>query len=79
MDESIKYRLRTPGTAALGPGGARRPDLRLAPISSTRRRPTVPLSLKAGDKVKILATGAYTSTYSSVAFNGFAPLKTDCI
>jgi ornithine decarboxylase len=39
----------------------------------------LPLSLKPGDKVEILSTGAYTTTYSSVAFNGFAPLKAICI
>ena len=32
--------------------------------------------LKAGDKVYWLSTGAYTSTYASVAFNGFPPIKT---
>ena len=36
-------------------------------------------NLKPGDKVEILSTGAYTTTYSSVAFNGFAPLKAVCI
>ncbi|MGB8181993.1 MAG: type III PLP-dependent enzyme, partial [Stellaceae bacterium] len=39
----------------------------------------LPLDLKVGDKVEILSTGAYTSTYASVGFNGFAPLKTYCI
>ena len=34
----------------------------------------LPLSLKAGDKVLIRNTGAYTSSYSSVGFNGFPPL-----
>ena len=32
-----------------------------------------------GDKVEIQATGAYTTTYSAVSFNGFAPLKAYCI
>jgi ornithine decarboxylase len=36
----------------------------------------LPVSLEIGDKVLIEGTGAYTSTYASVAFNGFAPLKT---
>ncbi|MBT3793214.1 MAG: type III PLP-dependent enzyme [Rhodospirillales bacterium] len=35
----------------------------------------LPLDLKIGDRVRILATGAYTATYSSVGFNGFPPLK----
>jgi ornithine decarboxylase len=39
----------------------------------------LPLGLKPGDQVDILATGAYTTTYSSVGFNGFAPLATFCI
>lgn len=32
------------------------------------------MSLKAGDRVIIRNAGAYTSTYSSVGFNGFPPL-----
>jgi ornithine decarboxylase len=35
----------------------------------------LPISLEIGDKVLIEGTGAYTTTYASVAFNGFAPLK----
>ena len=36
-------------------------------------------AIRPGDKVLILSTGAYTSAYSSVGFNGFPPLKTVCI
>ena len=36
----------------------------------------LPVTLEIGDKVLIEGTGAYTSTYSSVAFNGIPPLKT---
>jgi ornithine decarboxylase len=36
----------------------------------------LPASLTAGDEVLIEGAGAYTSTYSSVAFNGFSPLTT---
>jgi ornithine decarboxylase len=39
----------------------------------------LPLALRSGDYVDILNTGAYTTTYSSVGFNGFAPLATFCI
>jgi ornithine decarboxylase len=35
----------------------------------------LPVSLAIGDKVLIEACGAYTTTYSTVAFNGFPPLK----
>jgi ornithine decarboxylase len=34
----------------------------------------LPVSLEIGDKVLIEGTGAYTTTYSSIGFNGFAPL-----
>ena len=36
----------------------------------------LPITLKQGDKVYWLSTGAYTSTYAAVAFNGFPPIKT---
>ena len=40
-----------------------------------RRTPVaLPLSLRAGDAVDLLATGAYTASYASVGFNGFPPL-----
>ena len=35
----------------------------------------LPLSLSVGDEVLIEGTGAYTTTYCSVAFNGFKPLQ----
>jgi len=33
------------------------------------------VTLTVGDEVLIEATGAYTTTYASVAFNGFSPLQ----
>jgi ornithine decarboxylase len=36
----------------------------------------MPDTVEIGDKVYIFTTGAYTSSYSSVYFNGFPPLKT---
>jgi ornithine decarboxylase len=35
----------------------------------------LPISLSIGDKVLIEAAGAYTTTYSSVGFNGYPPLR----
>lgn len=35
----------------------------------------LPMSLDAGDRLYWLSTGAYTTSYSSIAFNGFPPLK----
>jgi len=34
----------------------------------------LPTGIKSGDKVYICSTGAYTTTYSSIGFNGFKPL-----
>lgn len=36
----------------------------------------LPVTLKQGDRIYWLSTGAYTSTYASVAFNGFPPIQT---
>ncbi|MEF2073146.1 type III PLP-dependent enzyme [Consotaella aegiceratis] len=35
----------------------------------------LPISLTVGDEILIEGTGAYTTTYASVAFNGFEPLR----
>ena len=35
----------------------------------------LPRALAVGDKVEILSAGSYTTTYASVGFNGFEPLK----
>jgi ornithine decarboxylase len=80
MGESIKYRLRTArdGTR-VGPVVLAGPTCDSADILYEKTEYKLPLSLKPGDKVEILSTGAYTTTYSSVAFNGFAPLKAICI
>ena len=55
---------------------ARRPDLRLRRRAVREEPYPLPVTLEIGDKLLIEGTGAYTSTYSSVAFNGFPPLKT---
>jgi ornithine decarboxylase len=34
----------------------------------------LPLALADGDRVQLLATGAYVTTYASQGFNGFKPL-----
>lgn len=39
----------------------------------------LPLALTSGDTVDLLNAGAYTASYSSVGFNGFAPLATLCV
>ena len=80
MDESIRYPIRTPRDGdAMAPCVLAGPTCDSADILYEKTEYKLPLSLKPGDKVEILSTGAYTTTYSSVAFNGFAPLKAICI
>ncbi len=75
MDESIKYRLQVPCNGTAGPVILAGPTCDSADILYEKYQYALPLSLKVGDKVQILATGAYTTSYSAVNFNGFAPLK----
>jgi ornithine decarboxylase len=80
MDESIKYRIATPGRdGACGPVILAGPTCDSADILYEKADYRLPLGLEIGDKVEILATGAYTASYASVGFNGFAPLRTYCI
>jgi ornithine decarboxylase len=80
MDEAIKYRIKTPADG--GPNGPvviAGPTCDSADILYEKTRYRLPLDLKVGDKVEIQSTGAYTSSYASVNFNGFTPIKTYCI
>jgi ornithine decarboxylase len=79
-DESIKYRIRTPADGGpTGPTVIAGPTCDSYDILYEKTDYRLPLDLKVGDKVEILSAGAYTSSYASVGFNGFAPLKTYCI
>jgi len=80
MDEAIKYRFVTAKDGGpTGPVVLAGPSCDSADILYEKTRYELPLDLKPGDKVRILATGAYTTTYASVGFNGFPPLKAYCI
>jgi ornithine decarboxylase len=79
MDESIQYRLRTSRTGAMGPVILAGPTCDSADILSEQPGYHLPIDLACGDRIEILNTGAYTSSYSSVGFNGFAPLKMFCL
>jgi ornithine decarboxylase len=80
MDEAIKYPIRTArdgGTT--GPVVLAGPTCDSADVMYEKTSYQLPLDLKVGDRIEILGTGAYTTSYSAVNFNGFAPLKTYCI
>ncbi|HYZ43135.1 MAG TPA: type III PLP-dependent enzyme, partial [Stellaceae bacterium] len=80
MGESIKYRIVTPGRAgSSGPVVLAGPTCDSADILYEKADYRLPLGLSIGDKVEILSTGAYTASYASVGFNGFAPIRTYCI
>jgi len=77
MDEAIRYPIRTRhdgGTTA--PCVLAGPTCDSADVLYEKQPYALPISLEIGDEVLIEGTGAYTATYSSVAFNGFSPLKT---
>ena len=80
MDESIKYRIATPGRGGTcGPVILAGPTCDSADILYEKTDYRLPLGLEVGDKIEILAAGAYTASYASVGFNGFAPIRTYCI
>jgi ornithine decarboxylase len=76
MDESIRYPIRTPRDGAeAAPCVLAGPTCDSMDVLYEKQPYDLPISLEIGDKVLIEGTGAYTTTYASVAFNGFAPLK----
>src|SRR4051812_12338024 len=77
MDESIRYPIRTPRDGdAMAPCVLAGPTCDSADVLYEKVPYLLPVSLEIGDKLLIEGTGAYTATYASVGFNGFAPLKT---
>lgn len=76
MGESIRYPIRTPRDGAdVAPCVLAGPTCDSADILYENTPYPLPVSLEIGDKVLIEATGAYTTTYSAIAFNGFPPLR----
>ena len=76
-NEYIRYRLRTerdtdPAADAVVAGPTCDGD------DVLYRAYPLPVTLRAGDIVRIEAAGAYTASYSSTSFNGFPPLETHC-
>ncbi len=73
--EAIRYQFETHRDAdPMGPCIMAGPSCDSADVLYENRPMQLPLTLKSGDRVLIRNTGAYTSTYSSVCFNGFPPL-----
>lgn len=73
--EMIRYRILTGRDGEeTGPCVLAGPSCDSADVLYERNPVHLPLSLKAGDRVVLPATGAYTTTYASVWFNGIEPL-----
>ncbi|MEQ8354819.1 MAG: type III PLP-dependent enzyme [Kiloniellaceae bacterium] len=76
MDEAIRYPIRSPRDGGqAGPCVLAGPTCDSADVLYEKTPYLLPLSLEIGDELLIEGTGAYTTTYASVGFNGFAPLK----
>ena len=76
MDESIRYPIRTTRDSdVMTPCVLAGPTCDSADVLYEKEPYPLPVSLSIGDKVLIEGTGAYTTTYSAVAFNGFPPLR----
>jgi ornithine decarboxylase len=76
MDEAIRYPIRTAHDRdAKAPCIVAGPTCDSVDVLYEKVPYDLPVSLSIGDEVLIEGTGAYTTTYSAVAFNGFPPLK----
>jgi ornithine decarboxylase len=76
MDEAIQYRIRTPYNGSpTGPVVIAGPTCDEVDVIYDEANYELPLDLKIGDRIEVLSTGAYTSSYCSVGFNGFPPLR----
>jgi len=76
MDEMIRYPIRTPHDHdEKSPCVIAGPTCDSVDVLYEKDPYLLPVSLEIGAKVLIEGTGAYTTTYSAVGFNGFPPLK----
>lgn len=75
MEEAIRYRISSHRTGDAMPVIIAGPTCDSADILYESTPYHLPSDLQVGDRVRIHGTGAYTTTYSSVAFNGFEPLR----
>src|SRR2546423_3882918 len=76
IDESIRYPIRTPRDRdEMAPCIIAGPTCDSVDVMYEKNPYPLPVSLAIGDKVLIEATGAYTTIYSSVGFNGYPPLR----
>ena len=75
MDECIKYPIYVEKTGELEDAVIAGPTCDSADIMYENYKYGLPLNLAIGDRMYWISTGAYTTSYSAVEFNGFPPLK----
>lgn len=77
LDESIRYKITVPNRIGkLEKFIIAGPTCDSADILYEKNPYELPNDIKIGDIVRIYGAGAYTSSYASVCFNGFAPIQT---
>ena len=73
--EAIRYAFRTPHDGDVdGPVTIAGPTCDSTDTLYEKSNYRLPLALDSGDRVQLLSTGAYVTTYASQRFNGFRPL-----
>ncbi|MBK4992100.1 type III PLP-dependent enzyme [Pseudomonas sp. S37] len=75
MDEAIKFPIWTEKKGEAEEVVIAGPTCDSADIMYENYKYGLPLNLAIGDRLYWLSTGAYTTSYSAVEFNGFPPLK----
>ncbi len=75
LDESIKYPIYMEKTGELEEVVIAGPTCDSADIMYEQYKYGLPLNLAIGDRMYWFSTGAYTTSYSAIEFNGFPPLK----
>jgi ornithine decarboxylase len=75
VGEAIKYRIQTVHDGGpAGPVVIAGPTCDSIDILYERFCYQLPLALRIGDRVRLLSSGAYTTSTASIGFNGFAPV-----
>lgn len=74
MGEAVHYRIESERRGVEMPVVLAGPTCDSVDVLYSARDLRLPADLTDGDRVTIPATGAYTSSYASVGFNGFPPL-----
>ena len=75
LGESIKYPVYTDKQGELEDVVLAGPTCDSADIMYEDHKYPLPLNLAIGDRLYWFSTGAYTTSYSAIEFNGFPPLK----